>query len=150
MATPVKAMNGEQLLVQIGDGGSPETFVHDCLINTDRGIQFQSNTTDSLVPFCDEPESPGWLERSKDGLNATISGAGMLHTTSVKDWFLWYKSDDTKTVRVRVNVTGANGGGWWQGEFLLTEFQVTGQRKEKATVSVTLLSSGEVTWTDAP
>jgi predicted secreted protein len=146
----VKTLNGEKLLVQIGDGASPsETFTHDCLINTERGIAFSADTQEFVVPDCLAPEDPAWKEVTKDGLSASINGAGMLHTSSVETWFNWFKSSDTKNVRVKVDVAGADGGGYWQGAFHLTSFEITGNRKEKSTVSVTLMSNGPVTWTDA-
>lgn len=145
----VKTMNGTLLLVQISDGASPEVFAHDCLINAERGIQFSSDTNEFLVPDCDTPEEPAWKETTKDGLSASITGGGMLHTTSVSTWFTWFKDDATKNVRVNVNVSLANGGGYWAGAFHLTGFEVSGNRNEKATVSVTLISSGPITWTAA-
>lgn len=145
----VKHLNGEQLLVQIGNGATPEVFVHDCLINTERGIVFSSNMSEVLIPDCDDSTLPGWIEREKDGLSAAVNGAGMLHTTSVETFWNWFKSKDTKNCRILVNTTGANGGGYWAGAFHLSEFSVTGNRKEKATSSVSLMSDGEVTWVDA-
>lgn len=145
----VKTLNGEKLLVQIGDGASPETFTHDCLINTERGIAFSADTQEFIVPDCAAPEDPAWKVIEKDGLSASISGAGMLHTSSVETWFDWFKDADTKNVRVKIDVAGADGGGYWEGAFHLTGMEITGTRKEKSTVSVTLASSGALTWTDA-
>lgn len=147
MAT-VQTMNGTKLLVQIGDGGSPEVFTHDCLINAERGIAFSSDVAEFVVPDCDAPDEPAWKETTKDGLGASVTGGGMLHTASVETWFNWFKDDATKTCRIKIDVTGANGGGYWEGEFHLTEFEITGNRNEKATVSVTLVASGALTWTD--
>jgi hypothetical protein len=148
--TPVDVLNGEQLLVQISDGASPEVFAADCLINTDRGIQFSSDTTEDVIPYCDAPDTPGWKTLTVDGLQATINGSGKLHTTSVPDWFAWYTSGESKNCRVLLNgVALAKGGGYWVGAFKLTSFQVTGQRKQKAESSVTLVSDGPVVWTDA-
>lgn len=146
----VKAMNGTSLLVQIGDGASPEVFAHDCLINTERGIAFASETNRQVIPDCDTPETPAWSVVNKDGLSATITGAGMLHTASVAEWAAWFASDDAKNVRVLLSgVTLANGGGHWAGAFKLTAWEVTGTRNEKAQVSVTLESDGAVAWVDA-
>lgn len=148
MAT-VKTINGSQLLVQIGDGASPsETFTHDCLINTSRGIAFSADTNEFVVPDCLDPDAPAWKELTKDGLSAQITGAGVVHTSSIESWFDWFTSANTKNIRVKVNVAGADGGGYWQGAFHLTAFEVSGDRKAKAEVSVTLVSSGPVTWTD--
>lgn len=146
----VKAMNGTSLLVQIGDGATPEQFAHDCLINTERGISFASETNRQVIPDCDTPDTPAWSVVNKDSFSATISGAGMLHTPSVKEWADWFASDDAKNVRVLLNgVLLADGGGHWAGAFKLTGWEVTGTRNEKATVTVTLESDGPVTWVDA-
>lgn len=148
---PVKAMNGTSLLVQIGDGATPtEVFSHDCLINTERGIQFQSETNRQVIPDCAVPDGIAWSVVNKDSLSATITGSGMLHTASVPDWAEWFDGDSGKNVRVLLNgVTAANGGGHWAGSFKLTGWEVTGARNEKATVSVTLESDGPVTWVAA-
>ena len=147
---PVPSVTGSKLLVKIGDGGSPETFAHDCLINTSRGIQFQSDTNQVIMPDCDNPDDPAWKSVQKDGLSATISGAGMLYTASVKDWFDWFNSDNAKNIQVAINVALASGGGYWSGAFKLSDFQVqAGGNKEVAEVTVTLVSDGALTWTDA-
>jgi hypothetical protein len=150
MPTPAKTIRGKQLLVQISDGASPENFVADCLINTDRGIRFTSDTTSDTVAYCDEPDSPAWTEIDKNGLTATIPGSGKLHTSSVEEWFEWYTSNDAKNCRVLLNgVAAADGGGYWEGAFKLTEWEVTGPEKEKVTSAVTLVSHGPVTWVPA-
>lgn len=146
----VKAMNGTSLLVQIGDGAGTETFAHDCLINAERGIQFQSETNRQTIPDCDAPDNLAWSSLSKDALSATITGSGMLHTASVSNWAAWFASDNGKNCRVLLNgVALASGGGHWAGSFKLTGWEVTGARNEKATVSVTLESDGIVTWVSA-
>ncbi|OLP44647.1 phage tail tube protein [Rhizobium oryziradicis] len=146
---PVKGLKGEKLLVQIGDGASPETFVIDCLINTDRGIKFSSDTTDTNLPDCDNPGAPAWKFRNKDGFSAEISGSGKVHTPSVKLFWDWFNSDEGKNVRVLVDVAVGVGGGYWIGAFKLTDFDVTGTPKEYADCSVTLQSDGVITWVDA-
>lgn len=146
----VKTMTGEQLLVQIGDGATPtEAFAHDCLINTERGISWSASTVDTPVPDCDDPGAPAWITRDKSDVSGTVSGSGLLHTSSIEAWFDWIKSEDAKNCRILTNgVTGANGGGYWSGAFHLTEFAITGNRKELVTVSVTLALTGAATWTD--
>lgn len=146
---PVKAMNGTALLVQIGDGASPEVFAEDCLINTDRGIQFASETNRQTIPDCLNLNALAWQSLSKDALTATINGAGMLHTTSVETWFNWFNSDTGKNVRVLLSgVSALDGGGYWSGSFKLTAFEVTGTRNAKAECTATLENDGPVTWTD--
>lgn len=147
---PPKTMSGRQLLVQIGDGESPEVFAHDCLINTERGVAFASETNREMIPDCDDPDAPGWSEVTVTGQSATIAGAGRLHTASVKEWFAWFTSGAAKNVRVLLGgVSLANGGGHWAGAYKLTAFEVTGPETGRAAVSVTLESHGVVTWVDA-
>lgn len=147
---PVKALNGKLLLVQISDGDDPPVFAHDCLINTDRGIAFASETNREVIPDCDNVTDPDWSEIHKDSLSATITGAGMLHTSSVDTWFDWYTSNDAKDVRVLLSgVSLANGGGHWAGQFKLTSWEINGSRNEKSTSSVTLESHGALTWVPA-
>ena len=148
--TAVPRVTGSKLLVKIGDGASPEVFTPDCLINTSRGIQFQTDTNEYIQPDCDNPDDPAWKSVTKDGLSATINGAGMLYTSSLKDWFTWYASDDAKNIQFAVNVLLAAGGGCWQGAFKLTNFEITSDgNKEQSTCTVTLVSDGTVTWEDA-
>ncbi|MEH6721292.1 MAG: phage tail tube protein [Aurantimonas endophytica] len=147
---PVKTINGTQLLVQVGDGAEPEVFAADCLINTERGIAFASDTNEFVIPDCLDPDTPAWKEVTMDGLSAAITGSGMLHTSSIPDWDAWFRSGETKNVRVLLNnVVTVDGGGHWEGAYLLTGWEITGTRNEKAQVSVTLASSGVVTWVDA-
>lgn len=147
---PVRAMNGRSLLVQIGNAASPEVFAHDCLINTDRGIQFSAETNRQTIIDCDTPDALAWQSLTKDALTATITGAGMLHTASTEEWFTWFNGDTGKNVRVLLGgVSGANGGGYWAGSFKLTSYEITGGPGAKAEVSVTLESDGAITWTDS-
>jgi predicted secreted protein len=137
----VDVINGEKILIQIGDGADPEVFAHPCLINTERGIQFSSSVTSEVVPDCATPGDPAWTSTEVDGLSATISGAGMLDVASVEEFFDWYTSGLNKNVKVKIDKVG---GRTFTGAFKLTEFGLTGTRKSKATCSVTLVSDGAV------
>lgn len=147
----VPRVTGSKLLVQIGNGATPtEVFAADCFINTSRGIKFTSETNEEIMPDCDNPNDPAWKSVTKDGLQATISGAGKLFTASVEEWWNWFKGDIGKNVRVRIDVLAASGGGYWQGSFKLTEFEVSaGGNKEVCEAQISLVSDGAITWTDA-
>ena len=138
----VDVINGEKLLVQVEWVAASGTYAHPCLINTERGINFSANTMDSVVPDCADPTLPAWVMRDTDGLSATINGAGMLDVATADDWFTWFSSGAAKNIKVKTDKTG---GQTWTGAFRLTEFSITGNRKEKATASVTLVSDGAIT-----
>jgi len=144
----VKTLVGHKLLIQIGDGATPEVFTHDCLINGDRGFTFSSDSSESVTPDCDDPTLPGWKELFKEALSLEVSGGGKLHTTSEEVWFNWFNSDTAKNVRIKKDVTGALGGGYYSCAMKLTGFSVTSSRKETSEVDVTLQSHGTVTWVD--
>jgi len=151
MAGP-DTLNGAQLLVQIGDGETPtEAFAHDCLINAERGIVFSVDTNEEVVPDCTNPEDPAWKIVTKDGLSGQITGSGKAHTTTLKSvWWDWFTGKDPKNCRVKLNgVTLAKGGGHWAGAFHCTNLELTGDGKALATASVTLMSTGPLTWVPA-
>lgn len=141
MAQPA-TITGTQLLIKIGDGASPEVFTHPCLINAERGIVFSSDANSEVVPDCDNPDDPGWKLVTKDGMQATITGAGKLDTASVATFDAWFRVDTTKTIRIQIG--SDTPVGTWEGEFKLTEWSITGERGTRASANVTLVSDGEV------
>lgn len=148
MPTAIRTINSSKLLIRLGDGASPEQFVHPCMINTARGIEFGSSPTESVVPFCPPDEDlPGWVEREIDAKTASVTGAGILHTPDIDIFWNWYDSGASKNLQVFVDVTGSFGGGYWAGAAVLTGFSVSGAgRREKATFESTILSDGAWAW----
>lgn len=149
MANPVSTISGHQLVLQIGDGTMDEQFAPDCVVNTERGIAFKSDSNEFVIADCDNPGAPGWKEVETDGMQATIKCAGMVHSNSIKTWFNWFASGDSKNIRFRNNVPLVKGGGYFAAAFKLIDFEETGDRKGKATFNATLVSSGVVAWVDA-
>ncbi len=131
----VDVANGEHILVQIGDGESPEVFAHDCLINAERGITLSASTVTNEVPRCDDLSAPAKTVRAVQAIDSSISGSGKMHSSSLKTWMDWLLSGEPKNIRVKHNLAGK-----WQvaGSYLLTSLQVTGTPKTNAEVSVTL------------
>lgn len=140
MAGPDTVTN-EQILIQIGNGADPEVFAHPCLINSDRGFSRTANTIQEVVPDCTNPELPGWNSTEVDGLGATISGGGMLDLASVEAFDDWFESGASRNVKVKLNKTG---GRTYTGAYKLTQFDITGTRKNRATAAITLVSDGPV------
>lgn len=139
--TAVNVFNGEQLLVQIETAPGSGAYDADCLINTQRGIKFSSSIQEDLIPDCDNPGDPAWVQLAKDGLKAEISGTGKTHVNSVPFWFNFFRKDVTLKCRVKINVAG---GVIWQGGFKCSDFDAGGDRKKKVESQVSLKSDGEV------
>jgi hypothetical protein len=80
----VGIIEGEKLLIQIGDGGGPEVFSHPCLINTSRGIAFTTNVTETEVRDCVTPSAPAKIVRKAKSIDFTITGAGKVDKNSCR------------------------------------------------------------------
>lgn len=145
--TEPTSFNGSKIAIKVGNGADPEVFTHPCLINSSRGIQFSSSTVDSLIPRCDDQDAPAWITREKDSLTVTITGEGIMDAADTDDYFDWFEGAATKNVQGVVNVGGGVNEQTFEGAFHLTEMQISGERKEKAQVSITLVSSGAITRT---
>lgn len=137
--TAITKLKGTALYIKIGNAASPEVFTHPCLINTKRGIKFTSKTNEVIIPDCDNPDDPAWTTAIKDGLKATIDGAGMIDNVlaTIQFYDLWYRDPDPKNVQVWLGTVGR-----WPGAFHLTNWDITGERNNYAEVSLTLESDG--------
>lgn len=133
----IAKIKGTSLLIEVGDGASPEVFAHPCGINAKRGIKFSCSSNKIVIPDCDNPDDPAWTEVIKDALSATIDGAGKLDLASVPTFDAWFRDPDPKNVKVHLV-----GKGYWLGAFQLTAWDVNGDRATYAEATLTLEVSG--------
>lgn len=142
--TFVDVVSGESILVQIGDGADPEVFAHDCLINGSRSFTVTASTSEQSIPRCDDPSQPDKIMRRVDSTDSNISGDGKLHSSSTLAWL----NRVGQTLNIRVRQAGV-----WRvaGQYILTEFAITGTAREYATASVSLVQADAPTITaDVP
>jgi hypothetical protein len=152
MAQPT-TLRATKLLIQLGDGASPEVFAAPCAI-TAKGINFTANTQDDEIADCDDPDAPIWVARGISSLSAGITGSGTLalkHGSDFpfEDWRDWFLSGDPRNIRVKFDVTGANGGGYYEMSAVLTTFNQTGEGKGLVQLELGIASAGVVEWEDA-
>lgn len=141
----LKSASGVKLLVLVDQGGpSPEAL---CTINAQRGISFTNQMGESLDIDCADPTAVAFVLREKVSRSVSVTGQGTFETTDGQILFDWWSDDDTKTCRIVVDVASADGGLVFEGEFHLTDFEISGNRGEKMQATLTLMSSGEVTAT---
>jgi predicted secreted protein len=141
----ISKLRGTQLLIKVGNGdGPPETFAQPCLINTKRGFKLTVSNNKEITPDCDNPDDPAWQETFKDMLGVSIDGAGKLNKTDVGAMFAWLTSKTPKNIQVWVGDYGH-----FDGAFHLTNFEITGDRGGSAESTISLESTGAVTWTAA-
>lgn len=138
-----------KLSIWPGDGGSPEVFTSKVCGLTSKGFTISSETSDSTVPDCDDPDLPAWVERVTRSSSAEISGSGVMAEETFDFWRDWKLDGTAKNVRVIMDLLGTPG--YFAGSFLLTSLEITGNQDDgKINVTVTLQSNGEITWVDAP
>lgn len=149
MAQP-KTAAWTKMLVQVGDGAMPtETFSQPCAL-VSRGFSFSATASQSVVPDCDNPDLPAWVQRVVNELSAGISGSGVLALAAHAIFRAWFLAGISRNVRIKIDVPLADGGGSYQGAFVLTKFELTGNRADgKVNVSVSMDSDGPVTWVAA-
>ena len=145
----VGIIEGEKLLILIGDGAATEVFTHPCLINTTRGITFVTNMTETEVPDCASPSTPAKIVRKAKSIDFTVTGAGKVDKTSVLAYITWLNAAVAKNAKITQDGTGAAGGWVGTGKLLLKDFALTGERGDYQEVSLTLVPAGTFTWAAA-
>lgn len=147
-------MATKKLLLQFGNGAEPEVFAHACTINTSQDFTIESTTTDAQEPNCEKPDAPNWILRSVDTLSASINGAGTMDPLSyarLRDIQLDAEGESGGGLNVRVlmDLPAAQGGGWYEGRFVITSLGVSKEGKGYVSCTVALQSDGVVGWVAA-
>lgn len=127
-----------QLLIEIGDGATPEVFGAPCGL-TSKNFNGQADTNDVVIPDCDDPDAPAWKGRSVTSLSRDISGSGVTTDEYVNAWDDWFVSGLPKNCRATL------GSRSWIGSYYLTQFNQSADVGDIVKVSVAMQSSGAVT-----
>lgn len=149
MATP-RTLTFGKMLIEVGDGESPEQFDAPCGL-TSKGFNQSATTQETTVPDCDDPDAAAYVERDVESLSSEISGAGVLamdggEGSAFHVWRGWYEGAAAKNVKITLDDVD---GGYYLGAFHLTQFNIGATRGQKVTVDVTMVSDGEWSWVDA-
>lgn len=144
----LKAVKGTKVRLLQGDGELPEVFTKFCGL-TAKSINFQTTTNEENVPDCDDPDAPQWRQLAKTARFVSISGSGLLDMDALEAYQAAYDTDDAANYRFEIAVPALENGGHWEGPFMLTNFQVTGNDGELTNAEIALESSGAVVWVPA-
>lgn len=141
--TQITPVIGHEVEILVGDGGDPETFAHPALVNTSRSISFTNNTeSDELIDIDDQSAAAEVVRRTRSA-DVSISGAGMVHSSSVKEYADWALTGEAKNVKVNF------GNAVVSGPFILTQFEIGGERAKTTEAQITLEQAGACTVTSA-
>ena len=135
------AQKGAELLIKVGDGGSPESFT---TIGGLRSNEIQLN--DEAVDTTNKDSSGNRELLANGGIHSmTISGSGVFTDAASEE-----------TLRTKMNAsTFANyqfvipDFGTYEGAFMVESLSYAGEYNGEVTYSVTLQSSGAITYTAA-
>lgn len=150
MSAP-RTLSFSNFKVYISDTDSPGVFTAPCGF-IQKSLTIEAATSDATVPDCDTPEDPAWTERAVTALSATINGSGIMAMASLTTWRTWMLAATARTVRVEFADTGANGGGYYEGDAILQNLGhavALGSDGNKAQLTANIVSTGEWTWTSA-
>lgn len=149
MALP-KVASGTKLLIQVGDGATPEVFDTDltCALIT-KTFSLTTDSNQVTVPDCDDPDKPAWNLTEITAKSLAVSGSGVLKTSANAAWFDWFDSGDPKNCRIALSIPAADGGGYFAAPMKLTSYELTGERGNKIQMEVSMQSDGAVTWVPA-
>ncbi|PZX19819.1 phage tail tube protein [Palleronia aestuarii] len=139
----------ERLIIQLGDGGSPETFAHTCGANT-FGITLTNNLGENTVLDCDDPlDVPAVIIRHLESQDTAATIAGMVMTEAWPTWREWADLGTEKNIKMIMDESLANNGGFWTLPAYLASIEFSKETSGKVTFSATLSGAGQRVWTDA-
>ncbi len=135
------AQRGRDLLIKIGDGGSPESFT------SVAGLKATSLAFNAQAVDVTNADSAGmWRELLEGGIkSASLSGSGVFKDAA-SDAALRQAFFDGTTMNYQVVVPGF---GIVEGPFRITQLQYDGPHDGEVKVSLALASAGALAFTAA-
>ena len=145
MAQP-DIIRGTYFSLMLGDGATPEVFAALCGVTT-RSFTQQANTSDTFTRDCADPEDVPIRRLIVTGKQWSLSGSGTLNRSNLADiqaalaltksWrFLFTEPADDEVYQ-----------GYYSGPAILTNITITGEDSAYATISLSIESDGEWTFT---
>lgn len=136
------AQRGKDMLVKIGDGGSPETF------STVAGLRTKTISLNAREVDATHAESNGWRELlgAAGVRQASVAGSGVfLNDAAAEQIRSTFFSGAIRNFKLVIP-----GLGELSGPFLIANLDYAGEHDGEATVSIALASAGVISFTAAP
>ncbi|ETX26600.1 phage tail tube protein [Roseivivax isoporae] len=138
-----------RLVIQLGDGGDPETFAHTCGANT-FGITLTNNLGENTVLDCEDPlDVPAVIVRHLESQDTACTITGMVTTEAWSTWRQWADDGVEKNIKIFLDESAANNGGFWTLPAYLASIELTKETSGKATFSASISGAGQRVWTAA-
>jgi hypothetical protein len=129
----VSVSAGELLVLEIGNGATPEVFTPTCAINTTRSITFAAKASTAEAADCTNPGLPAQTIRQIMSTDLSFDGAGLADGPSMLALVNWNQGGTIKNCKVILNRSGANGGFTVSVPLVCESIQMGGARGEQQT-----------------
>jgi hypothetical protein len=138
-----------KFLILLGNGATPEVFAWPCGANA-RSVTFQNNTGETVVLDCTDPAGEvAAMQRWVESQDTNLSISGRLALDALPMWRAWFDDALTKNIRLVIDESAGNGGGFWLVPAILQTFEIVAEDKGTATFSATIVGAGRRSWTGA-
>ena len=136
---------GRALLVKIGDGADPEVFSNLCGLNS-KSLSINNTSIDVTTPDCTTPGGVLWTETLNGLKNVSVSGDGFFEdsTAEARMNTVAMAADNQCNFEVVVPDFGT-----YAGAFRISSVEFGGETEGGVTYSISLESTGAVTFTAA-
>lgn len=144
MAKP-RTFRGSVVALYLPDPVTTGLFLKPCGL-TQHTASFTKNMNEIDVPDCDDPDLPAWIEREVQSLDFSVTGSGVLAAEAVDTWWDAFNSTESLMSRIYIGrIADVDIGRYWQGRIHVNSLEITGNRGERAQVSLGAASDGEMT-----
>lgn len=145
MAQPT-TIKGGKIRIMLGNDASPQVFSAPCGL-TQRGLTLSKNLNEVTIPDCDDPDKVDWVGRDAASLSMSISGEGVLASESIVSWLDAGESIDSVDVKVEIEFPATTYT--YTGKMQVESVEIGANNGERATISISLQSDGEMVRTSA-
>lgn len=138
-----------RLVIQVGDGASPETFAFTCGANT-FGVTLTNNLGENTALDCENPlDVAAAIVRHLESQDTSATISGMVTTEAWPTWRAWADGGTEKNIKILLDESAANNGGFWVLPAYLGELELGKESSGKVTFTGTISGAGQRVWTDA-
>lgn len=136
---------GRALLVKIGDGADPVVYSNLCGLNS-KSLTINNSSIDVTTPDCTTPEGALYTETLAGLKNVSVSGDGFFEdsTAEARMNTVAMANDNSNDFEIVVPDFGT-----YAGTFRIASLEFGGETEGGVTYSLSLESSGTVTFTAA-
>lgn len=136
---------GRAILVKIGDGEASEAFANLCGLNS-KSLTINNSSIDVTTPDCTSPEGALFTETLAGLKNASVSGDGFFEDSAAEARMntVAMAADNVANFEIVIPDFGT-----YAGAFRLSSVEYGGETEGGVTYSLSLESTGAVTFTAA-